>query len=368
MKSIVAALLLSIAASSTAVAAVAAEAVPPAPDAHETPESPKAEQQALFDQATADYQAKRCDVAMPAFKMLVSTGFHSMESALALRDCYLATYKAPDAVVAQLQKEIAANPDDEVAHSNLGCFYLLQQKRDEAQTELNTALRLNPNDLDARCNLAFWYASVGQGHTAIKEYDNILKADPANRRALTEQCNLIAEQENDAKRAEPYCARAAAGQEGNEMIGVTLGLVRMRQGDYDGAEKAFGAVLAANPEARTAQTFFGVSRLQRGDYDGAQKAFETLLAKAPEETDARVGLARTFQARKEFGKAANEYRTAYHQTGNGMLLGALVKAYLQQYFLGIIALLLAAMAFLLWRYLNVKSPEAPEPPKTAAAH
>src|SRR5207302_10009328 len=168
--------------------------------------------------------------------------------------------------------------------------------------------------LDARLNLAFWYAQVGQSRAAIDEHLSILTEDPGNKRSLTELCYLIAERENDAKRAEPYCAQAAAGQESNEMVGVSLGLVRMRAGDLDGAEKAFQAVLDANPGANTARTFYGVERLQRNDFDGAQAAFEAVLANDPKDTDARLGLARTWQARKQFGKAVAEYKTAYRQS------------------------------------------------------
>ncbi|HVO29833.1 MAG TPA: hypothetical protein VMV18_03820, partial [bacterium] len=191
-------------------------------------ESPRAEEQGLFDGAIAKYKSGDCDAAIPDLKTLVAAGFRGTESANALRDCYLTKYKSADGAVTALEAEVKANPNDEVAHSNLGCFYILQNKRDAAKTELIRALEINPGDLDARANLAFWYAQVGQGHTAINEYQNILKTDPDNRRSLTELCNLIAEQENDAKRAEPYCAKAAAGQESNEMLGVTLGLVRMR--------------------------------------------------------------------------------------------------------------------------------------------
>src|SRR3954469_23134978 len=137
------------------------------PSASSAVESAKGEEQGLFDQAIEDYQAGKCDTAMPALKTLIAMNVRPMEAALALRDCYQVTYKTPEAVVAALEAEVKANPNDEVAHANLGCFYMLQQKRDEAKTELIRALQLNPNDLDARANLAFWYAAVGQSHTAI---------------------------------------------------------------------------------------------------------------------------------------------------------------------------------------------------------
>src|SRR5262245_29931113 len=114
-------------------AAIATPTVTPA-----TPEaSPaKSEQQALFDEAFAQYQARDCDAAIPALKTLVATHYRAVESAYALRDCYLAKYKDAAGAVTALEAEVKANPSDSVAHSNLGTFYLLVQKRDESRSEL----------------------------------------------------------------------------------------------------------------------------------------------------------------------------------------------------------------------------------------
>lgn len=343
----------------------AAGALPPSV---EEPEHAKQEIEELFSSAQADWQAGRCEQAIPALKTLAAAGYRGSEAARAMRTCYETVYGIEGAV-AKLEEEIRANPNDAVAQTSLGVFYLAQAVKDPAKKEasriaLTKAVQIAPKDLDARFNLAFWYTQVGQPRAAIQELDSLLKDDPENRRALTELCYLHYLQQNDAKAAEPYCHRAQMGDESNEQAALALGMVRMRLGDLDGAEAAFKTVTAANENALGAKVFYGVSRIQRGDYETAQKTFEEVLARDPKKVDARVGLARTFQARKQHGKAVEQYRLAYAQDGGGMLFGALVKAYLQQYFYAIIFALLVLMGLLLWKYLNVKVPDAASRPLT----
>lgn len=340
-------------------------AVPVAPSpAVEVPtptDDPASEKRALYEAAMADYAAGRCEDAVAPLKTLVAAGFHGSDAAMALRACYDKLHGI-EGSVAKLRAEIAANPDDPVAHSNLGVFLMFQQQWEEAQKEVLKALALNPKDIDAKLNLAWWYAQVGQSRAAVREHEAILGLEPGNKRSLIELCTLLAERENDPARALPYCEQHAAGMETNEIAGVTLGLVRMRVGDLDGAEKAFQVVVDANPAgARTATLSLGHLRQYRGDFDGAQAAFEKVLAAEPKDEEARLALARLFQAKKDYSAAIVNYKQAYSQSHSGMALGGLAKAYLQKYFLLVIGGLLAMMALLLWKYLNVRVPEPPTP-------
>jgi tetratricopeptide (TPR) repeat protein len=113
-----------------------------------------------------------------------------------------------------------------------------------------------------------------------------------------------------------------------------------------------------------ARSYLGYVALQKGDLWKAQEVFEQVVAEAPAEEagEALVGLARVHQAQRNFGQAAHYYRKADQETGSGMLLGALIKVYLQRFFWFIIGGLLGVMAILLWRYLRVKPPEPmPQP-------
>lgn len=350
------------------VVASAAEApAEVAPPAMEVPygEDTAGEKRALFEAAMADYAAGRCEAAIPPLKTLVAGGFRGSDAAMALRSCYDRLHGI-DGSIERLRAEIAQNPDDPIAHSNLGVFLTFQGKWDEAQKEITRALQLNPADVDAKLNLAWWYAQVGQSRAAIREHEAILAAEPGNKRSLIELCTLIAERENDPKRALPYCEEHAKGIETNEIAGVTLGLVRMRVGDLEGAEEAFQTVADANPKARTATLSLGHLRQYRGDFDGARVAFEAVLADSPDDGEARLALAHLHTARRDFGAAIDQYRLAYDQTSSGMALAGLAKAYLSKYFFVVIGLLLGAMALLLWRYLNIRVP-GPPPAATNAA-
>lgn len=336
---------------------------PVAPLATPTPvatDDPASEKRSLFDTAMADYAANRCESAIAPLKTLVASGYRASDAANVLRACYDKLY-GMDGSVAKLREEIAANPNDAIAHSNLGVFLMFQRQWEPAQKEVLEAIRLDPRDIDAKLNLAYWYAQVGQTRAAIREHEAILGLEPGNKRALIELCTLTAERENDPAKALPYCEKHAEGQETNEIAGVTLGLVRMRVGDLEGAEKAFQAVVDANPSARTATLSLGHLRQYRGDLDGAQQAFESVLAAEPKNEEARLALARLFQAKKDYSSAIASYREAYQQSHSGMALGGLAKAYLQKYFLFVIGALLATMAYLLYRYLNVRLPQPPAP-------
>ena len=341
--------------------ALAAE---PPVEATPSAENPKSEKLALFEAAMTDYSEGRCEAAIPPLKTLVASGFRSSDAAMALRACYDKLYGIEGAV-AKLREEVKANPEDAVAHSNLGVFLMFQLQWEEAQREILTALKLNPADIDAKLNLAWWYAQVGQSRAAIKEHQAILAIDAGNRRSLVELCTLIADRENDPKRALPWCEQAAAGMETNEIAGVTLGVVRMRNGDKPGAEEAFRRVVEANPKAATAHISLAMLRMQDGDLDGAQTILASLLAATPDDLQAKELLARIHAEKRDFTTAISLYSEVYAKQRRGMVLGALAKVYLQKYFFFVIFGLLAAMALLLWKYLNVR---VPEPPRPANAH
>lgn len=323
------------------------------------------EPKALFDTAVEAFREGRYADAIPALETLTAAGYRSSDTGPALRSSYERVHGI-DGTIAFLEDKIRTHPKDHVAHTSLGVFYLVVGRKDEAQKSLAHALTLAPRDLDAQLNLAYWYAQVGQPTAAVKEFEAIVNVAPENDRALRHLCEVLASRSNEPDRALPYCERLVALDQTNEANAVALGLVRMQLGDLEGAESAFRTVADANPKAIQARTMLANTRLHRGALEEAEKDFEAVLALAPKYPDARMGLARTYQARKEHGKALDLYKALYAEQGGGLLLGALAKAYLQKYFYLIIFGLMLAMGLLLWKYLNVRAPEPPTRP--AAAH
>lgn len=318
------------------------------------------EMQALYDGALASFQQKKWEESIAPLKTLTAAGFKAQETGFALRSAYEQAYGL-DGAIAKLEQEVREKPEDAVAHNALGVFYLAKGRREESRHAITRALQIAPDNVDARMSLAYWYSFVGQSRAAITEYESIVVQHPAILDPQIQLCELISVRENDPKRAIPYCEKALALAPAKEDLAVSLGLVQMRAGDAAGAEKTFREAALAHPEGTLARKHLGIFQLQKGQVAEARGTFESLLAKNADDVDSRIWLARSWQAEKDHASAVREYKIAYEKQGGGMLLGALAKAYLQQYFYAVIFVLLAAMGLLLWRYLDVKTPDAPAP-------
>lgn len=318
------------------------------------------EMQALYDSALASFREQRWEESIAPLKTLTAANHRSQETGIALRTAYELAYGL-DGAIAKLEAEVAAEPNDAVAHNALGVFYLAKGRKDDARREITAALQHAPENVDARMSLAYWYSFVGQSRAAIAEYENIAASHPTLVDVNVQLCELISNRENDPQRGLPYCEKALALAPANEALAVSLGMVQMRLGNLAAAEETFRKAIAAKPEGALAKRHLAVLYMQNGRVAEARETFEALLAKNPDDVESRIWLAKSWQADNAHAAAIREYRIAYEKQGGGMLLGALAKAYLQQYFWGVVVTLLVAMGVLLWRYLDVKTPDAPAP-------
>lgn len=81
--------------------------------------------------------------------------------------------------VTLFSRAVRANPDNYLAHNNLG-FTLAQRGRfEEALGHYQTAIRLNPNYLEALFNLAHTLELLGRGEEAIFWYRKVLDLNPS---------------------------------------------------------------------------------------------------------------------------------------------------------------------------------------------
>lgn len=76
------------------------------------------------------------------------------------------------------QRVINLQPDNAVAHNNLGLIYMEQGKGKEAEIRYKAALKANPDYPQALNNLALLYSKEGSYEEAIRLYKNALKIDP----------------------------------------------------------------------------------------------------------------------------------------------------------------------------------------------
>ncbi|MFQ5715566.1 MAG: tetratricopeptide repeat protein [Nitrospinales bacterium] len=74
--------------------------------------------------------------------------------------------------------EVRDNPDDAVAHYNLGLVYIKAKEYREALVELEEALRLDPKLAKARVGLGQVYLGLERWQQAIEEFNDGLAMDP----------------------------------------------------------------------------------------------------------------------------------------------------------------------------------------------
>ena len=83
------------------------------------------------------------------------------------------------------KKWLDKNPDDDVAHYNLGRTYNKLFKDDEAAKEFKLAVKLKPEDTDYQTELGGSLIRLAQYHEAIPPLKKALEIDPANERAIS---------------------------------------------------------------------------------------------------------------------------------------------------------------------------------------
>jgi S1-C subfamily serine protease len=81
------------------------------------------------------------------------------------------------------QEQVRQNPDNAVAHSNLGYAYGNFGKYQEAIASYKEAIRIEPDHANEHNNLGYAYQSLGQHQEAIVSYKEAIRLKPGHARA-----------------------------------------------------------------------------------------------------------------------------------------------------------------------------------------
>ncbi len=87
--------------------------------------------------------------------------------------------------VESYKKWLDKNPDDDVAHYNLGRTYNKLHKDEEASKEFKQAVRLKPDDTEYQTELGSSLIRLAQYHEAIPPLKKAIELDPGNERAIS---------------------------------------------------------------------------------------------------------------------------------------------------------------------------------------
>ncbi|MCK4533238.1 tetratricopeptide repeat protein [bacterium] len=94
-----------------------------------------------------------------------------------LYSCAEAKESIHDKKIAEYKEAIKINPNDAVAHYNLGVIYGKDGLWGEATKEFEKTIRLKPDFAEAHNNLGLAYLNISRRGNALEEYEILKKLD-----------------------------------------------------------------------------------------------------------------------------------------------------------------------------------------------
>lgn len=225
----------------------------------------------------------------------------------------------PDTAIADFTKAIAAAPAEPRYREQRAEAYFRQNKAAPAMTDLNEAIRLAPEDVETRIGraagllrqhdkdaaladleaadraadpaamqrlaLGHLFIGVGQPQRAIPQFDQWLKAHPADARkpeALNDGCWARALAGQDLDTALRDCNAALRAMPGTPGFLDSRGLVKLRLGALDDAKSDFDTALARQPRLPWSLYGRGLIRQRSGDAAGGKADIAAAVAIRPD--------------------------------------------------------------------------------------
>lgn len=198
------------------------------------------------------------------------------------------------------KKVIKMNPENAVAHKDLGVIYLNQRLFDYAEDEFRIAMKLAPNDFDIIFEYANYLYSVSKYQEADKYYDKALAIKDDVVAKSLQAINKI--ELNQLDNARELIESALTEQPEHEYIQFLAGRIYYSMEDYEKAKIYFIKSLEQNPDIET-KNLLALCYYQLGEYDKALNIFKALLEKNSENISLLLNEAKCYEKMNETNKA-----------------------------------------------------------------
>jgi protein O-mannosyl-transferase len=209
----------------------------------------------------------------------------------------------------ELRAAVDANPKYPNARSALGFALIHAGRLPEAIESLNAALAINPNHVGALNNMGIAMIQMGRYSEAIDLLQHALRVDPRH-----------ADARNNLGRALTAAGRPAEAQELLEGVKSNspddpdvlnnLGSTLAAQGQLPKAIEQFKRALELRPDFSSAHNNLGIALYNLGDTPGAIEHFRRFLELNPKNAGAYCNLGNVIAAQGDFKQAALLYEQA----------------------------------------------------------
>lgn len=201
-----------------------------------------------------------------------------------------------------LESVLAREPKNADALITLGKLHLTESNTVNALSTLKTAVDANPRSIEAHLALAQTYVLRGAVKDATTAYNDALKLDGNN---VEGRLGLARLQINNGQAADavPLALKIVADHPTNGEARLLLlhGLIAV--GDLPQATHQLNILMQANPNSATVQTAAGMVATLKKDMEGARRAYGRALEADPTSYQALAGLLTAEMQGKQFGSA-----------------------------------------------------------------
>ena len=223
--------------------------------------------------------------------------------------------QAAQRAIGYLKPLVDKMPADAAALAVLGDAYMADGKPDLALQQFQKAAALDPDNPTIKTKVGVSEFNAGQGPQGLATLEQVFGTEvgaPVAGPALV-VTELRARRLGKAAEIAAALIRRDAK---NPIYHTLLGEVRTAQQDYSGAESAFRAALAINPDLPATTRDLAQVYTATGRMEEARTLYNDLLAKNPNEVSALLGLADAYIAQQKWTEAIDAINRARTATRN----------------------------------------------------
>ena len=220
--------------------------------------------------------------------------------------------RAASRAIEYLKPLVDKMPTDAATLAVLGNAYMADGKPDLALQQFEKAAALDPDNPAIKTQVGISEIDTGQGQQGLATLEQVFATEsgaPVAGPTLVLSELRARRLDKAAEVAGSLIKRDAK----NPIYHTLLGVVRVAQRDYPGAESAFRAALAIDPDLPAATRDLAQLYAATGRMDEAKKIYSDLLAKKADDINALLGLADIYIIEKKWSEATdaiNRARTA----------------------------------------------------------
>ncbi len=249
-----------------------------------------AEYTSLFNDHPKDVQVKknyiqllilknRLDEAGKLNAEVLKSNAHDVDALVYKGQIQLRQFDTGGAVVS-LQAALRNDPDNAVAHYQLGLAFSQQHDPSRAEAEWREAVRLRPDLTDAQRSLAALEISRNEVDAVLQTAQQIISAQPYSAdgfilKGIADLARLkFADAQNDALEAQKRAPQSPTPY-------VELANIQLAQKHYADAEKIYQQALEKDPSSSEGLSGLMNTYVAQKDYDKAIVAARAQIAKSP---------------------------------------------------------------------------------------